>query len=146
VKADDRIMADRLARRCGKNLRRLRREEGLSQESLGHCAGLHRTAIGMIENAQRTPRVDTLVKLAVALDRDPAELLRGLADELRPGRRVFVGAISLHGHSGLNKRRFKGRLPGGRALTAGRYALVVTATGFDGQRSQPATLRFDLFA
>jgi transcriptional regulator with XRE-family HTH domain len=39
----------------------------------------------MIETGQRTPRVDTLVKLAVALDRDPAELLRGLADELLDG-------------------------------------------------------------
>jgi transcriptional regulator with XRE-family HTH domain len=85
VKADGRITSDRLARRFGRNLHRLRGQEGLSQESLGHRAGLHRTAIGMIETGQRTPRVDTLVKLAVALDRDPAELLRGLADELLVG-------------------------------------------------------------
>jgi hypothetical protein len=67
-------------------------------------------------------------------------------DKLLPGRRrVSVGSIFLPGHAGLNKRRFKGRLPGGRALTAGRYVLVVTATSPNGQRSQPATLRFHLF-
>lgn len=85
MKPGGRNTSDRLARRFGENLHRLRRQEGHSQESLGRRAGLHRTAIGMIESGQRTPRVDTLVKLAVALDRDPAELLRGLADELQDG-------------------------------------------------------------
>lgn len=82
MKLDGRNKSDRVARRLGENLRRLRLREGISQETLGNNAGLHRTAIGLIESGHRSCRVDTLLKLAIALDCDPAELLRGLAGEL----------------------------------------------------------------
>lgn len=57
-----------VARRFGANLRRARRRAGLSQEGLGYAAGLHRTEIGLLERGARVPRIDTLLKLAVALD------------------------------------------------------------------------------
>jgi transcriptional regulator with XRE-family HTH domain len=44
-------------------------------------ASLHRTAIGQLERAERVARIDTLIKLAGALDVEPSELLAGLAWE-----------------------------------------------------------------
>ncbi len=70
-----------VARRFGKNLRRCRSQAGLSQEDLAFRAGLHRTAIGLLENGARTPRIDTLVKLSTALEIPPAELIKGIVWE-----------------------------------------------------------------
>lgn len=70
-----------VAQQFGDNLRRCRRRAGLSQEEAAVRASLHRTAIGQLERAERVPRIDTLVKLAGALDASPAELLVGLAWE-----------------------------------------------------------------
>jgi transcriptional regulator with XRE-family HTH domain len=71
------------ADRFGQNLRRCRRVADLSQEQLGIRAGLHRTEIGLLERGARVPRIDTLLKLAAALDIDPRELIDGIA--WRPG-------------------------------------------------------------
>lgn len=68
-----------IARRFGANLNAARRSSGLSQERLAAKAGLHRTAIGLLEHGDRVPRVDTVVKLARALGIEPGELLIGLA-------------------------------------------------------------------
>jgi len=78
-----------VAQRFGENLRRCRRRAGLSQEDLGVRAGLHRTAIGLLEKGARTPRIDTLLKLSTALDISPAELIEGITwepGEASPGR------------------------------------------------------------
>jgi transcriptional regulator with XRE-family HTH domain len=63
----------------GKNLRKHRRRAGLSQEEVGIRASLHRTEVGLLERGERLPRVDTLVKLAGALEVSPGELLAGIA-------------------------------------------------------------------
>jgi transcriptional regulator with XRE-family HTH domain len=68
----------KVARRFGANLVRCRKRAGLSQEDLGERAGLHRTAIGLLERGARVPRIDTLLKLAVALDVEPDRLLDGI--------------------------------------------------------------------
>jgi transcriptional regulator with XRE-family HTH domain len=60
--------ADReAAKRLGRNLWLARRRAGYSQEALGALCGLHRTEIGFVENGERLPRVDTLLKLVGAL-------------------------------------------------------------------------------
>lgn len=69
----------RVARRFGANLVRCRKEAGLSQEQLGFRADLHRTEVGLLERGARVPRIDTLLKLAGALDIGPCELLSGMA-------------------------------------------------------------------
>lgn len=66
------------AERFGQNLRSRRRSLNLSQEALALRAGLHRTEIGMLEHGQRTPRIDTLVKVVGALEADADELLAGI--------------------------------------------------------------------
>lgn len=59
----------------GRALRDLREHRGLSQEALGHEAGLDRTYVSGIERGERNPGFETLIKLAVALDIQPSELL-----------------------------------------------------------------------
>lgn len=70
---------DALAWQFAENLFVARRRAGMSQEQLGFGAGLHRTEIGQLEQGYRLPRIDTLVKLAGALNLPPGELLKGMA-------------------------------------------------------------------
>jgi transcriptional regulator with XRE-family HTH domain len=70
------------------NLKRCRRQAGLSQEEVAIRASLHRTAVGQLERQERVPCMDTLVKLAGALSVSPCDLIAGLAWE--PGH-VEVG-------------------------------------------------------
>jgi transcriptional regulator with XRE-family HTH domain len=67
-----------VAKHFGLNLRRLRKEARLSQEQLGLLASLHRTEIGLLERGARIPRIDTIIKLATALDVPPDRLLAGI--------------------------------------------------------------------
>jgi transcriptional regulator with XRE-family HTH domain len=67
-----------IARQFGENLRRARRQAGISQEETGFRASLHRTEIGLLERGARTPRIDTAVKLACALGVEPGLLLEGI--------------------------------------------------------------------
>jgi transcriptional regulator with XRE-family HTH domain len=59
------------------NLKRLRTQSGLSQENLSLRASLTRTHVGLIENGERLPKVDTIHRLAGALGIEPGELLAG---------------------------------------------------------------------
>jgi transcriptional regulator with XRE-family HTH domain len=58
------------------NLRALRERAGISQEELGHQAGLHRTEISLLERAGREPRLTTIVRLARTLGVKPTVLLK----------------------------------------------------------------------
>ena len=52
----------------GNIIRKLRKEQGISQEELAHRADLHRTYIGMIERAEKNITLLNIEKLAKALD------------------------------------------------------------------------------
>jgi len=80
-----------ISERFGANLRRRRRLLNLSQEQLGQLASLHRTAIGMLEQGERMPRIDTLVKVAVSLEATPNDLLEGI--DWLPARERAEGAF-----------------------------------------------------
>lgn len=47
-----------VAKRVGANIVAHRNRIGISQEELAWRAGLHRTAIGLLERGERVPRVD----------------------------------------------------------------------------------------
>jgi len=66
----------RLRRLVAKNLRRLRKEGGLSQEELADRAGLNRNYIGMIEREENAPTVDALEQISEALGIDPILLFQ----------------------------------------------------------------------
>lgn len=81
---DGRHVDREAARRLGKNLWRARRRAGYSQEELGSLASLHRTEVGMVENGERLPRIDTLMKLAGVLEVQLEALVEGI-EWLPPG-------------------------------------------------------------
>ncbi|KAB3542581.1 helix-turn-helix transcriptional regulator [Bacillus safensis] len=62
--------------KLGKRIRYLREDKGLSQESLGFLAGLHRNYISKLELAQKNPTYTTLIKLSIALEINIAELIQ----------------------------------------------------------------------
>lgn len=59
------------------NVRRIRTEQGLSQERLAEITGLHRTYIGSIERAERNVSIDNMARVARALKVPLATLLDG---------------------------------------------------------------------
>ncbi len=52
----------------GKRVRAIRKKQGLSQEGLGAKAKLHRTYIGMIERGEKNITLESMEKIAKALD------------------------------------------------------------------------------
>jgi transcriptional regulator with XRE-family HTH domain len=70
-----------IAERFAENLKRQRKLTPWSQEELAFRAEIHRTQISQFEGGNRIPRLDTLVKLAGALEIHPAALLDGMAWE-----------------------------------------------------------------
>lgn len=75
---DGRKVDREAARRLGKNLWTARRRAGYSQEDLGDLASLHRTEIGLLETGKRLPRIDTLMRLAAALEVGMETLVEGI--------------------------------------------------------------------
>ena len=57
------------------NIRALRLQKGMSQESLAEAAGLHRTYVGAIERGERNVTLNTLQEVADALGVSSAALL-----------------------------------------------------------------------
>lgn len=61
--------------RFGERLRELRRQQNVSQESLAHAAGLHRTYISSVERGERNISLENIDRLATALGIPLAELM-----------------------------------------------------------------------
>ena len=59
----------------GKVIQKCRMEKGISQEVLSGLAGLDRTHYSKIERGLRSPTIDTLFKIAGALDMPPHQLM-----------------------------------------------------------------------
>ena len=59
----------------GENTARIRKEKGLTQESLAEKSGLSQQYISGLENGQRNPTIVTLFELASALGVSHVELL-----------------------------------------------------------------------
>lgn len=64
-----------LQRRLGRNLRRLRKAKGLSQEAFADTLRIHRTYMGGLERGERNVTLKTVERMAAALGVDPADLL-----------------------------------------------------------------------
>lgn len=73
------IEYDRFA--AGKVVRRLRKEQRLSQEVLSGLAGLARSHLAMIEGGQKQIRFETLWRIAAALEMKPHSLVELIEEE-----------------------------------------------------------------
>lgn len=70
---------DDLLRVFGDRLRTARKAAGLSQETLAHQAGLHRTYVSSVERGERNIALLNILTLATVLGVDAGTLLTGLA-------------------------------------------------------------------
>jgi transcriptional regulator with XRE-family HTH domain len=68
-------MDSRLNSIVAANIKRYRKQAGLSQEELGEKAGLHRTYIGSVERGERNITLDSLQEIADALHIAPVQLV-----------------------------------------------------------------------
>lgn len=59
-------------------MREFRRLLGVSQETLGELSGLHRTYVGHLERGEVNPSLYNVIRVAAALQVDPADLVHGL--------------------------------------------------------------------
>lgn len=66
----------------GNVLTELRKSKGMSQEVLSGLAGLDRTHYSKIERGLRSPTIDTLFKVAHALDMAPHEIVAAIEQAL----------------------------------------------------------------
>ncbi|HEU5002596.1 MAG TPA: helix-turn-helix transcriptional regulator [Actinomycetota bacterium] len=67
----------------GQRVRERRQALGLSQEALADRVGVHWTFLGQVERGRRNVSLHNLLKLAVGLDVDPAELVQGLKSPMK---------------------------------------------------------------
>jgi|SRR5215469_8531574 len=63
-----------------------RRRRGWTQEQLADRADLNRGYLGAIERGERNPTLDSLVKLAAALEMRASELVAAAEDEMKRSR------------------------------------------------------------
>ena len=75
-------------RATGKVIRRLRAKRGISQEVLSGLAAVNRSHLAEIESGVVNANVETLWRIASALDMRLSELMRLVEDEI--GRRAQV--------------------------------------------------------
>jgi transcriptional regulator with XRE-family HTH domain len=76
--AGDKVSQEAVAERFAANLARLKCERGLSLTQISERAGIHRTHLGLLLRGGRLARIDTIAKLAFALDVPPSALLDGV--------------------------------------------------------------------
>ncbi len=72
-----------LRERVARNLRKLRRAKGLSQEELADRAEINRNYVGMLEREEHAATVDMLEKLANVLEVDPIEFFVLVPDDAK---------------------------------------------------------------
>jgi DNA-binding XRE family transcriptional regulator len=63
-------------------LRRLRSEQGYSQDTFAHRSGYHRNYIGLLERGQKSPSLNALFDFANALGVRPSEILKSVEEQV----------------------------------------------------------------
>ena len=70
------------AKIIGQTIRELRKQRSLSQEVLSGLAGMYKSHLGRIERGKKKPNLDSLCKIAVALNMRPYQLLKEIEDNM----------------------------------------------------------------
>ena len=66
------------AETIGRRVRSARKQRRISLEDLGHLSEVNWTTIGKIERGASSPSVESLVRIAAALEIDPGTLISGI--------------------------------------------------------------------
>lgn len=74
-------MKNKIRVRFGKTLRRLRKNQGVSQEAFAAKCDLHRTYISDIERGERNVSLENIEKIAAVLNVQVSELFREVEKE-----------------------------------------------------------------
>lgn len=74
-------MKNKIRVRFGKTLRRLRKNQGVSQEVFAAKCDLHRTYISDIERGERNVSLENIEKIAAVLNVQVSELFREVEKE-----------------------------------------------------------------
>lgn len=69
----------------GKAISKARQNKGITQEVLSGLADIGRTHLSAIERGERKPTLETLWRIAMALDMRPSELVGKIEQELERG-------------------------------------------------------------
>ena len=77
---EDEVMVS--AALVGQVIQSYRLRKGMSQEVLSGLAGLDRTHYSKIERGLRSPTLDTLFKIAQALDIPPSDIVRQIEQQI----------------------------------------------------------------
>ena len=67
---------------AGRVIRRLRTQKHMTQELLSGFAGIARSHLSMIENGTKQANMETLWRIALALEMAPSQLVAAIEDEI----------------------------------------------------------------
>ena len=82
-----------IAKQLGQRIRDLRNEQHMSQEELSFKAGISPAHLGQIERALKKPTIDTIAKIAAALD-IPVATLFTMDSVSTPPQNATIGKIN----------------------------------------------------
>ena len=82
----------------GENIRRIRKERGLTQKQLGELVGASEAYIRAYESGRRNPKPSSLEKIANALAVNPEVLENSDFDMIKAMHRLFQIARQYNGH------------------------------------------------
>ena len=83
------------------NLKKIREEKNISQLELAHRAGISQNMVTYIETGKRSPTLQTLIKLCVALEVSPSKLFTEEKTEKKPGVRSIISAGLIFAAAGI---------------------------------------------
>lgn len=69
----------------GRAISSARQDKGITQEVLSGLADIGRTHLSAIERGERKPTLETLWRIALALDMRPSQLVKKIEEEIESG-------------------------------------------------------------
>lgn len=88
----------------GENIREIRKLKGMTQKELGNKLGISQSAINQFENNKTAPKLQTIEKLAIALEVSMYDILKRGAEYYQPtGVNLDINIIknALHSHEAI---------------------------------------------
>lgn len=78
-------------------LQEIRKERGFSQEQLGFESGYHRTYISLLERGQKSPSLNAIFRIAIALNVKPSKIIERIEH--------LIDRTHIGNHEGRNRKR-----------------------------------------